>query len=288
MRRVITITIILLAFCFCAATQESDVTKANMLKECPDILVLEQLSDQYSPVIFNHKSHIQPMAVMGIECSACHHYSPPDYFPPCRKCHSQTRGEINSTFPLDRPSLEGAYHRQCINCHREWSHDIECSACHVKKVAGETVKSKGAVTEAVDWEHPIMEAEAKKVYRTNYHGGPIVTFLHKEHAELFEIECVDCHQEGNCSLCHPLGVEKSKEIAKSELERHKLCVSCHTLEDNCQQCHANTAKQGFDHGQRTGWPLEEYHIELNCRRCHITKGEFSKLETECDACHNRE
>lgn len=280
MRRIISITTVLLVFCFCAVAQKDNVTN---LEKIPNILVIEQLSNQYVPVRFNHKSHIQPMAVMGMECSNCHHYSLPDSFPPCRKCHSQTRGEISSKFPLDRPSLEGAYHRKCINCHREWSHDIECSACHTKKVAGETVKID--VTADVDWEHPVMEAEDRKVYNTNYHGGPIVTFLHKEHVELFEIDCVDCHREGNCSFCHPFGVEKPKEAAKSELEIHKSCVSCHLLEDNCQQCHTNTTKQGFDHGKRTGWPLEGDHIELKCRSCHIGKGTFSKLEAECDACH---
>jgi hypothetical protein len=284
MRRIIVITTILLAFCFCTVAQKENVTKEDILKKSPGILVLEQLSDKYSPVIFNHKLHIQPMAVMGIECSNCHHYSSPDSFPPCRKCHSQTKGEISSIFPLDRPGLEGAYHRKCISCHREWSQDIiDCSSCHAKKVAGGSAKSNIA-TENVDREHPVVEPKDKKVYTTNYHGGQIVTFLHKEHVELFEIGCVNCHKEGNCSLCH--GEEKSKKGAKSELEIHKSCVFCHALENNCQQCHANTIKQqGFDHGQRTGWPLKQYHLKLNCNECHITKGKFSKLETACAVCH---
>jgi hypothetical protein len=303
MRRIIAITTILLVLCFGAIAQKENVTKEDILKKSPGILVIEQLSNQYVPVRFKHKSHIQPMAVMGIECSNCHHYSPHDSFPPCRKCHSQTKGEISSIFPLDRPSLEGAYHRKCISCHREWSHpnfsfkkkssiirntkedknfpDIDCSACHAKKVAGETVKID--VTEDVDWKHPVMEPEDKKMYTTNYHGGQIVTFLHKEHVELFEIGCVDCHKEGNCSLCH--GEGKQQEGTKSELEIHKSCVFCHALENNCQQCHTNTAKQGFDHEQRTGWPLGEHHQNLKCSRCHITKGKFTRLETECDVCH---
>ncbi|MBC8228125.1 hypothetical protein H8E77_01090, partial [bacterium] len=84
MRRIIIITTILLVFCFCAVAQKDNVKKENILTKSPDILVIEQLSKQYAPVRFNHKSHVQAISVMGIECSACHHYSPPDYFPPCR------------------------------------------------------------------------------------------------------------------------------------------------------------------------------------------------------------
>ena len=286
MRRMITITAILLVFCLCAVAQKGKVTTEKMLEKSPGIIVIEQLSKQYVPVKFKHQLHAQPMTVMQIECSTCHHYSPPDSFPPCMKCHSKTRDEISAKFPLNRPSLEGAYHQRCISCHREWNPEIECSACHVKKVTGESDKSQIAGTEDVDWEHPVMEAEDKKVYNTKYTGGPIVTFLHKEHAELFEIDCADCHREGNCSFCHPLGVEKREEGTKSELEIHQACVSCHSLEDNCQQCHASTTNQGFDHGKRTSWPLDEYHSELTCRQCHLEKGKFGKLETECNACHS--
>ena len=282
----ITITIIILCvFCFYAVAQKSNTTEEKIPKEGPDILIMKQLSNQYVPVRFKHKLHIQPMAIMGIECSACHHYSSPDSFPPCRKCHSQTRNEINSTFPLSRPSLQSAYHRKCVNCHQEWSRDIiECSSCHVEKVAGESDKSRVTVAGDVDQEHPVIESSDRKIYETKYHGGTKVTFLHKEHVELFEIDCVDCHREGGCGLCH--GEEKPKGAASEELERHKLCVSCHALEeDSCLQCHTNTAKQGFDHGQSTGWPLKQYHRSLKCSKCHIMKGEFSKLETECDVCH---
>jgi len=236
-------------------------------------------------------------------CSVCHHYSSPDDFPPCSKCHSTKRDDI-STSPLNRPSINGAYHRQCINCHSEWSNDIiKCSSCHVKKVAGlplseakgESNQSRSAVTESID-EHPFIEAPDRKVYETKLYTGTMVTFLHKEHVELFELECVDCHREGKCSLCH--GAEKPEETALSSEERyrkhHKSCVSCHynwVFPGNnidkgkyCQKCHTKTVYQGFDHAQSTGWPLKQYHLSLKCSDCHI-KGEFGNLETGCDICH---
>ena len=27
---------------------------------------------------------------------------------------------------LRMPNLKGAYHRQCLNCHRDWAHENEC------------------------------------------------------------------------------------------------------------------------------------------------------------------
>ena len=213
----ITITIIILCvFCFYAVAQKSNTTEEKIPKEGPDILIMKQLSNQYVPVRFKHKLHIQPMAIMGIECSACHHYSSPDSFPPCRKCHSQTRNEINSTFPLSRPSLQSAYHRKCVNCHQEWSRDIiECSSCHVEKVAGESDKSRVTVAGDVDQEHPVIESSDRKIYETKYHGGTKVTFLHKEHVELFEIDCVDCHREvrpTNSSMMKPCSLSVRRRL----------------------------------------------------------------------------
>jgi hypothetical protein len=172
-------------------------------------------------------------------------------------------------------------------------------------------------------EHPAIEAPDGKVYKTKLYIDTMVTFLHKEHVELFKLECVDCHRKGNCSLCHPLyeEEEKPKKVAVSSEERykeqHKSCVSCHhslVFPDNrkpkasvseanhkakplvnevntigkekyCQKCHTKTVNQGFDHAQSTGWPLKQYHLKLDCSKCHIIKGEFGNLETGCDVCH---
>ena len=45
-----------------------------------------------------------------------------------------------ATVDLRQPSLKGAYHRQCINCHLDWSHENACGFCHEqapdKKAAG--------------------------------------------------------------------------------------------------------------------------------------------------------
>ena len=68
------------------------------------------------------------MAQMGKDCATCHHYSPPGTIPPCKECH----GLGAESGDLRKPNLKGAYHRQCMACHVEWSHETQCGACHAR------------------------------------------------------------------------------------------------------------------------------------------------------------
>jgi hypothetical protein len=65
-------------------------------------------------------------------CAGCHHHSPAGKRPPsCRSCHSG-----DAARDKDRPSLKAAYHRQCMDCHREMKIDaMGCTDCHAE--AGE-------------------------------------------------------------------------------------------------------------------------------------------------------
>jgi hypothetical protein len=103
---------------------------AFSLKRSPSVVLLDQLSNLYEPVIFPHKLHAQ-MTGMGKGCVVCHHNSPEGHLLPCRNCH----GDPSNPENLRQLGLKGAYHRQCMNCHREWSHDTECSVCHAKNTA---------------------------------------------------------------------------------------------------------------------------------------------------------
>ena len=94
--------------------------------EGPDVIIIDQLANLYRPVAFAHKLHAG-MAEMGGGCTLCHHYSENDgQIPPCRSCHEVDRKDAD----LRMPALKGAYHRQCTNCHRDWSHANACSFCH--------------------------------------------------------------------------------------------------------------------------------------------------------------
>ena len=251
-------------------------TGQHQLSEAPDTIMLAEIADQFQPVRFNHKLHAE-MAEMGQDCATCHHYSPEDEIPPCKECHG---GEANPT-NLRQPSLKGAYHRQCLSCHREWSHDTKCVVCHLP-AEGSGVAAMGYdSTDIIGISHPVITEPEKKVYHTPYEEGPVVTFYHEEHIELFDLRCVDCHQEENCSYCHDL--QKPAQLAKTQEEVHAMCNNCH-LNDACSKCHDTKERPGFTHAT-TGWELGRYHQDLDCRACHPTGKRISRLSNDCVACH---
>ena len=248
----------------------------HRLREAPDSLLLSQIADLYKPVEFSHGLHAE-MAEMKGGCGMCHHYSPAEEIPPCRECHGTERSPSN----LRQPTLKGAYHRQCMGCHREWSHDTRCVVCHLPE-PGKSMAVTMDSTDIMGISHPKIMVPGTKVYHPDYDEGPVVTFHHGEHVDLFELSCVDCHRDENCGYCHELGKEPG---ATAELEDgHDRCGSCHDL-DNCGKCHGETEKPAFSHAS-TGWPLSSYHRGLDCRACHPTGRKIGRLNRSCNNCHS--
>ncbi|MBD3222501.1 hypothetical protein GF314_14795, partial [bacterium] len=108
--------------------------------EGPEVVIIDQLADIYRPVVFAHKLHAG-MADMSGGCTNCHHYSEDSgTIPPCRECHDPDKTQVD----MRMPSLKGAYHRQCINCHLDWSHENACGFCHQPAEEGGTVAADSA------------------------------------------------------------------------------------------------------------------------------------------------
>jgi hypothetical protein len=253
------------------------VSGAHSLDESPEELVLDKISDLYQPVQFNHKLHAE-MAVMGKGCVTCHHYSPSDDIPPCDECHG---GEKNSA-NLRQPTLKGAYHRQCLSCHRDWSHETACNTCHLP-TPGKAMDVHFDATDIVGIEHPPIHTPDKRIYKTPYQDGPVVTFHHNQHADMYGLACVDCHQEENCAYCHELNTASKKNTRKTMLEVHSTCNNCH-LQDKCSKCHDTREKPAFSHDQ-TGWPLNRFHQKLGCPACHPVGRQIARLDSRCPSCH---
>jgi hypothetical protein len=115
-------------------------------KDIPEFVTIGALADQYRPSRMPHRKivmalykgmrgdklaatfHATPEAV----CAGCHHNAPATLTPPkCASCHGkpfETEG---------RPGLKGAYHGQCMTCHKEMKLEkpaaTNCVACHEKK-----------------------------------------------------------------------------------------------------------------------------------------------------------
>jgi len=251
--------------------------KKHSPTEGPDVAILDQIEDMYSPVRFDHKRHAE-MVGMGQGCEQCHHYSPEGRIPPCRDCHGKIASETEN---LRKPGLKGAFHRQCMGCHREWSHATECIICHVPTEGEALTGNTSDRTDIAGIAHPIITEPEMKVYYTPYESGPVVTFYHQEHIDLFGLRCVDCHQEENCAYCHDL--KKPANLRKTEEEIHAICSGCHSTH-KCSKCHDTLEKPAFSHAD-TGWPLNKFHRRLDCRACHPTGKRIAKLNNACTNCH---
>ncbi|UCE24716.1 MAG: hypothetical protein JSU74_01310 [Candidatus Zixiibacteriota bacterium] len=252
--------------------------KAHTPDEGPDVAMLDQLEELYGPVTFDHKHHAE-MVGMGEGCAICHHYSPPGKFPPCEECHGDEPSEPQT---LRKPGLKGAYHRQCMGCHREWSHDTKCIECHLPSNGVDLASSPLDSTDILGIEHPVITPPVMRVWTTPYRPGPIVTLHHQEHIDLFGLRCVDCHKQENCSYCHDL--DKEARVNKTDEEIHAICNDCH-LSDACDKCHDTGEKPAFTHAGNGNWELNRFHQGLSCRACHPTGRKIGKLSARCSDCH---
>ena len=262
----------------CPSLTAANITSDHPTKEAPDNFMIGEIADLYQPVKFNHKLHAE-MAEMGSECAICHHYSPKgENIPPCKECHGGAKNPNN----LRQPSLKGAYHRQCLSCHREWSHDTKCIMCHLPEPGKAMASAQNDSTDILGISHPIITVPARKVYDTPYKKGRVVTFYHQEHIDRFDLTCANCHKQENCSYCHDL--QRDVSTNKTMEQVHAICNDCHA-NDPCSRCHSTQEMPPFNHGEITGWALSDYHQDLECRNCHPTGQRITSMNGTCTNCH---
>ena len=128
------------------------------LKEEMEITILE---DEYKPSKFPHDKIVKKLIDISNDsklasyfhtgemsiCMGCHHLGPMEAkqnLPLCSTCHTVKKEPKQST-----PTLLGAYHQQCLGCHKEMGGEEEempqsCDGCHEEKdvAASEKRESK--------------------------------------------------------------------------------------------------------------------------------------------------
>ncbi len=114
--------------CLVICPREKITTVYQKPEQTPELITINQLSDRYGPVYFSHKIHAQ-MSIMSGGCENCHHHNTSGPILKCNSCHETSRKREDVSIP----DLKGAYHRQCMDCHREWSHETGCNSCHTLK-----------------------------------------------------------------------------------------------------------------------------------------------------------
>jgi hypothetical protein len=254
----------------------------------PDVVLMKELEDLYEPVPFDHKSHAR-MAEMWNGCVTCHHRSPevmagPAAAPPerrtqdasaeipaCKSCHKPANGHS-----IKMPGLKGAYHRQCLNCHKDWAHANGCGICHKPKRpnGNPDAPTPDDITGRM---HPPAPEPDVTTYRARFTpaAGPNVTFRHKEHTQYFGLKCAACHHRDSCSDCHDASATRRNAVkpirhSKDWAESHQPCYSCHK-QDRCTHCHYKDGEKppaAFDHAAFTGQAFDADHAKLACYQCH--------------------
>jgi len=252
------------------------------IPEYPENITIDIMENIFNPVEFNHGQHAR-MENMGEGCTACHHYAEDDDYTACAECHLEDPAEAS----LEEPSLNGAYHRSCLACHREWSNEQTCEACHAQKKFRFNVRKTLDKTDLFSIKHPHIGSPNIVTFDTPDEKNTRVTFHHTEHVELYRYDCVSCHRSENCATCHDY--QGPVEIVNKTLEEHhKPCQSCHDTEeatDNCNYCHQDEVSKGFSH-DLTGWTLKAYHASKACSDCHGEQKPIQVLASACIACHD--
>ena len=277
----------------------------------PDVVVMKELQSLYQPVPFDHKTHAQ-MAEMWDGCITCHHRAPDaatrpatlpsgrhpatqaqaSQYPACKNCHQPgpERAEIHM------PSLKGAYHRQCLNCHREWSGANDCVICHQAIDAGVSAVAPKPPTrdDIVGRMHPPLNPPINKQYRTRFTpaDGANVLFRHETHVNAYGLTCVSCHFKDNCANCHNQNARHAEahvvKPAETWRQSHMPCLVCHE-QTRCRECHHKDEQAPpppFDH-RVTGQALDKDHQGLKCLQCHREIRSRDQIGCGGAACHKR-
>lgn len=231
-------------------------------------------------------------------CVACHKdQHEGKYGNECSKCHKESSflslkkmtffDHTVTDFPLEGKHAEV----DCKKCHKKrFSTPIDftaCNNCHKDYHKGEFNK-KGISPDCKEC-HSLKNGFDYSLYTLEQHQ-----------TTTFPLE--GAHNATPCFSCHVS--ENDKKWSFRNLGTN--CIDCHLdkhkgfinekyyPKQDCKICHVNEtwSNVNFDHN-RTDWPLTGKHRQVDCKECHIKKGEnkikivqkFKGLNNECTTCH---
>ncbi len=202
----------------------------------------------------------------------------------CAPCHVEHLGLDADLRPIDPPSFDHAGETgfalagrhvavatDCARCHKTRSFlqaSPECSSCH-------TDPHQGAM------DAPCAACHSPEGWRTPgraFHKGTVFPLEGRHLA----VPCASCHVQGQvkgtptrCYDCH--WVRRQDDLYKTRLG------------NECEDCHRPTSWTAvtWDHGSRTGMPLNVAHRLLACDSCHKDQV-FRGALPACVTCHERD
>ncbi len=219
-----------------------DMTRKYFLLNNP---LINKTDDQYGPVRFMHAKHAQLID----NCFECHHHRPEDLKTPeivrCSACHQQS-------FVVDLPGrigLKAAYHRKCIQCHKEENKGpVTCTGCHA--------------------EHVVSHKDLLKI---------------EEDPDPDEVtaDCLRCHDDAANDMLHTAhwlwkgptpfleGRETETETGKGTNLINNYCIHIASNYRQCTSCHAGYGwvDNSFDFSDKNN---------MDCLVCHDTTNTYLK------------
>jgi hypothetical protein len=244
--------------------------------------------------IRNGKKFVKFADIPFTNCSNCHKdVHKGEFGTNCKACHNEES--------FTKISASTSFNHNVTGFKLEEKHrEINCKKCHDggKNTFQEFAKKQNitCVTCHKDIHEGKLGTNCKECHNQT-------TFLLKENAKLekFDHDKTDYKLEGkhetvDCRKCH------KKDL--TDALQHNTCVSCHDDKHNgdfankkdiypdCATCHK---VEGFtpsfftiEQHQKSNFKLDGAHIAQPCFSCHFTadkKWVFSKMKTECVACH---
>ncbi len=202
----------------------------------------------------------------------------------CQVCHVEHQGVDADLRPLDSKDfdhraetgfpLEGkhtALAGKCPACHnsRSYLNNLKnCDSCHADP-------HKGGMTQSCDSCHsPEGWSFASRAFHKAGHFP-----LEGRH---LSVPCASCHLDGlikgtptRCYDCH--WIRRQDDPYRTRLG------------NECEECHRPTSWTAvlWDHGARTGMPLNGAHRSLNCDACHKDRV-FTNASFDCYSCHRED
>ena len=267
---------------------EANITPS--IADAPKVIILNhavvnKYSDLYEPVRFMHSKHANVLE----DCSICHHRLPREegdtYGQPvsmatliekevepvaCSACHQDPFDPKN----LHTPGLKGAYHRLCMDCHKE-SEQVPFTRGPILYSA----MVRGPIARTLDTRAPTdcLACHAKKVPNHNQ----LVKMEGRVDVLAVTKNCLSCHEkEGQAILNsahwkwhgsspYTVGHEKRVDLGKNHSTINNFCINLNGNWPRCTSCHI-----GY------GWEDENFDFtdasKIDCLVCHDTTGKYKK------------
>jgi len=247
--------------------------------------IVNEYSDIYEPVRFMHRKHANVL----IDCTLCHHRMPREegdtYGMPvtmnllrekeevpagCADCH----GRPFNPKQLHTPSLKGAYHQLCMDCHNE-SEQVP----HARGPVLYSAMVRGPIARTLDTRAP-TDCLACHPKRVPDHKE-LVQLTGEVDALAVTQNCLSCHEkEGKAILKtshwnwqgpspYTMGHEKRIDLGKRHSTINNFCININGNWERCTSCHI-----GY------GWKDETFDFDdmskIDCLVCHDTTQSYKK------------